>query len=333
MTDDESSLTVAVPTCNGAPHLVAALRSIVAQRDSARFDLLIVDDHSDDDTLEIVRHELGDAVRVSVNSERLGLAANWNRCVALSRTPWVAIFHQDDVMRPGHIAGQLGAIARWPDLGFICGAYEVIDAKGQRVSPDVIECHKLDTADRTYARGEFVADLAVRNPVRCSTVALRKLAHAEVGGFDPALRYAVDWDFWYRVAREFPVAWLAEPTVAVRWHATSETHRFRRGTADLEEVARVIETIFRNEGHTWPDRKSREKSAARRLARAYLNRAYEAARAGAGRLCRRCLRRASKLWPGILWALMRNPRLAARIIPGALAPPSHFTTYPHITKP
>ncbi len=38
--------------------------------------------------------------RIEVNSERLGLAGNWNRCVALSRTPLVAIFHQDDVMLP-----------------------------------------------------------------------------------------------------------------------------------------------------------------------------------------------------------------------------------------
>jgi hypothetical protein len=192
----------------------------------------------------------------------------------------------------------------------------------------VIECHKLDTADRTYARGEFVADLAVRNPVRCSTVALRKRADAEVGGFDPALRYAVDWDFWYRVARQFPVGWLAEPTVSIRWHAQNETHRFRRGTADLEEVARVIDTIFSNEGRNWPDCKARLRSSRTGLARAYLNRAYEAAHAKDATLCRRCLRRASKLSPRILWSLLRDPRFVARLLPGAIRPSLDFPTTP-----
>ena len=100
-------LTVAVPTCNGARHLAEALRSILAQEGVA-FELLVSDDRSDDDTLEVVRAAAGDRVRIEVNSERLGLAGNWNRCVALARTPLVAIFHQDDVMLPGHLAGARG---------------------------------------------------------------------------------------------------------------------------------------------------------------------------------------------------------------------------------
>src|SRR3954471_3856314 len=91
------ALTVAVPTYNGARHLGDALRGILAQEGVA-FDLLVCDDRSDDETLEVVRSVAGDRARVSVSSERLGLAGNWNRCVALSRTPLVAVFHQDDLM-------------------------------------------------------------------------------------------------------------------------------------------------------------------------------------------------------------------------------------------
>ena len=65
-------LTVALPTCNGARHLREALLSIRAQERVA-FDLIVSDDRSDDETLAIVREEVGDRARISVNSERLGL--------------------------------------------------------------------------------------------------------------------------------------------------------------------------------------------------------------------------------------------------------------------
>jgi glycosyltransferase involved in cell wall biosynthesis len=71
-------LTVAVPTCNGAAHIAQAIRSILSQ-ERVDFELVVSDDRSDDDTLTVVRKAAGDRARVEVNSERLGLAGNWNR--------------------------------------------------------------------------------------------------------------------------------------------------------------------------------------------------------------------------------------------------------------
>ena len=109
--DPEPPLTVAIPTCNGAAHLAEALRGIMAQEGVA-FDLVVSDDRSDDATLELVRTLAGDRARIAVNRERLGLAGNWNRCVAMSVTPMVAVFHQDDVMEPGHLASHCAGIRR-----------------------------------------------------------------------------------------------------------------------------------------------------------------------------------------------------------------------------
>ena len=91
-----------------------------------------------------------------------------------------------------------------------------------------------------FAPGGFVATLSQGNILRCSAVTTSKRAHEIVGGFDPALRYVVDWDFWIRVAERFGVAWLGgPPTVSVRWHAASETHRFKATFEDLEETERL----------------------------------------------------------------------------------------------
>ncbi len=319
MNPDRPIITVALPTCNGAKHLPEAFAGLRAQG-STPFDLVVSDDRSDDDTLALVRQGWGDRARVAVNAERLGLAGNWNRCVALSRTPLVAVFHQDDMMRPGHLAAHAAAFAADPSLGLIASAAAVIDDGGRPVPPSVVEPGGCGPVDRRFAAGAFLAELAVGNPLRCSGVTLAAAAHAAVGGFDPAFGYAVDWDFWIRVARAHPVAWLARPTVAIRWHLASETHRFKTGLADLEESARLIDDLHRLDAASLPDSPRLRRLADRRLGRAYLNRAYDALKGGDPALARAALIRGIQLSPRLLATIAADPRLAAQMAALAASP-------------
>ncbi|MEO6809468.1 MAG: glycosyltransferase [Isosphaeraceae bacterium] len=312
------ALTVALPTCNGGRHLAETLRSILAQQGAA-FDLVVSDDRSDDDTLDVVRAEAGDRARVVANAERLGLAGNWNRCVALSQTPLVAIFHQDDVMRPGHLAAHLAAFAQ-PDVGLVCGSADVIDAEGRPVPDSIVGRGDLGPADRYFPPGTFVRELAVGNPLRCSGVTIKVEAHAKVGGFDGSYRYAVDWDFWIQAARFWGVVWLARPTVAIRWHLASETHRFQTGTTDLDEQVRLLHWLHLVEGHRLSDAPALRKAADHRLAHAFLNRAHVLVRAGDGPQARSCLSQAVGFWPGIIGRVLRDPRLTVQMAALTVAP-------------
>jgi glycosyltransferase involved in cell wall biosynthesis len=314
-------LTVAVPTMNGSRHLAETLRSILAQeQDGVAFDLLVSDDRSEDDTLETTRAVAGDRARLVVNSERIGLADNWNQCVALSRTPLVAVIHQDDVLRPGHLAAHARAFEADPALGLVASASGVIDGHGAEVPESVVGRGGLGTDDRTFAPGEALRLMAAGNPLRCSAVSLRAEAHAEAGGFDPLYRYVVDWEFWCRLAHRWPIAWLARPTVDVRWHPASETHRFKTGTTDLEETERVLDAqLDRLRGQS-VDTRPVERAAKHGLSRAYLNRAYVALKGGDAPLGRRCLARSLRLRPAVIRTILADPRLAARLGAAFAAP-------------
>lgn len=321
-------LTVALPTCDGARHLREALAGVRAQGDIG-FDILVSDDRSDDDTVAIARELLGDRARILVNSERLGLAGNWNRCVELSRTEWIAIFHQDDVMRPGHLAEHLRIIGLTTErkIGLVAGPVVMIDDRGEALPRRVVDPGGLDLGDRAVqgvaateiieAPGRWAAVLAAENPFRCSAVTTSKAAHRDVGGFDPSYRYAVDWDFWARVAVDWGLAWsLGPPTVAMRWHPASETHRFRTGTTDLDEQVRLLDALHAR--HGFPEQRGRE--ADDRLGRAFLNRAHAALKGGDVDLARKCLARAIGLSPRVLGSIASDPRLAVQMTLLSLAP-------------
>ena len=311
VSSSRSSISVAIPTFNGARHLAEAIRSVLGQTEPMA-ELRILDDRSEDDSAEIARTEAGDRGRIEVNSERLGLAGNWNRCVCEASSALVSVFHQDDVMHPGHLAAHARAFAERPDLGFSCGGFQVIDAEGHEIPESVVEGASLGPSARFFETGDFVQELAARNPVRCSTVVMNRAAHEEVGGFNPEYRYAVDWEFWVRMARARPVAWVPEATVSVRWHAESETHRFRRGTADLDEVGRLLEQVAAMDSGRWPDGDRIRQEGRTRLARAYLNRAYEALKGGRNRLARTCLGRSWSLCRRLTLRELADPRFGGR---------------------
>jgi glycosyltransferase involved in cell wall biosynthesis len=315
----ECLLTVAIPTCNGATYLGAALRGVLGQEGVA-YELVVSDDCSADETLEIVRAVAGDRARIEVNPQRLGLAGNWNRCVELSRTRFVAIFHQDDVMEPGHLAAHSAALACDDSIGLAASASEVIDERGDPVPESVVGLGGLGPDDRVYRPGELAAMMVQGNPLRCSAVTMRRAAFDDVGGFDPSYRYILDWDFWLRVSRRWKVAWLARPSVRVRWHPASETHRFHSGTADLDETSRLLEQLFDRDLGDRADVAALRRAANGRLARAWLNRAHDALRAGRTALARDALIRGLKRSPRLAGTIVRDPRLAVQMAALAVAP-------------
>jgi len=304
-----TTLTVAVPTYNGSRHIEDAVRSIMLQSE-VEFDLIVSDDRSDDDTLDRIRNLTGDRARIEVNSERLGLARNWNRCVARCQTPFVTIFHQDDRMKAGHLATHVAAIG--PGVGLIASTVEVIDERGRSVPATRVEPGGCGPIDRRFSPGEFLAELAVLNPLRCSAVTVRVEAIEQVGGFDPSYRYVVDWDGWIKLARSWDVVWLGRPTVDMRWHEASETHSFKTTTTDLDESLALLNTLYDQDPVLAMDKPR----AIRRLARAFLNRAYDAARSRDPPLCRHSIGRAVRLWPGVVGTIAIDPRLAARLAVG-----------------
>jgi hypothetical protein len=223
-------------------------------------------------------------------------------------------------MEPGHLVAHLAAFASDESIGLVSSASTVIDERGEAVPESVVNRGGLGPMDRVYQPGELAAAMAGGNPLRCSAVTLRRAAFTDADGFDPSYRYVLDWDFWLRVSRRWKVAWLTRPTVRVRWHAASETHRFQSGTADLDETARVLEQLFAVDLKHRPDAQQLRGAANDRLARAFLNRAHDALRAGRTELARDALRRGLRLRPQLVGTILRDPRLCIQMAALAIAP-------------
>jgi glycosyltransferase involved in cell wall biosynthesis len=110
MTD--GTLAIVIPAYK-ADFLAAALQSIADQTTRA-FTVYVGDDASPHD-LESICRPFADRFRLEYTrfDRNLGgedLVAQWTRCLALSREPWVWLFSDDDVMEPTCVAEVLARI-------------------------------------------------------------------------------------------------------------------------------------------------------------------------------------------------------------------------------
>ncbi len=111
MTLDESpKVTVVVPAYKTSHTLEAAVRSVLHQT-MQDFEIIIVEDHSQDDTLVIAKtlEQQDSRIRVVALSENGGQAHALNVGISEARGRWVATLDADDTYLEGRLAAMLEA--------------------------------------------------------------------------------------------------------------------------------------------------------------------------------------------------------------------------------
>ena len=235
----DPSLSVCVPTHNGEVFLRDSVESVLRQ-DFDDYELLIVDDCSEDDSWGIARDLEDRRIRTFRNQKRLGLASNWNRCLDLASGRYVCIWHQDDLMLPGNLERKIKLLEEETRAGFVHSAVAQINELGVEVpgfpawqSPNLQE-------DAVLHQPEALEYLLQRtNPICAPSVIARAECFRTLGAFDPRFAFAVDWDMWLRIASRYAVAYLADALVAYRWHGGQETSKAKKDALDIRETYKV----------------------------------------------------------------------------------------------
>jgi glycosyltransferase involved in cell wall biosynthesis len=193
VSDDEPLVSVVIPCYKQAHYLPQAIDSVLAQT-YPRHEIIVVDDGSPDDTVGVARRY--PQLRY-VRQDNKGLSAARNTGLAHCTGAFVVCLDADDRLTPEALASGLASLATHPECGFTAGHHRLIDAAGAPVVPQV---------SRPEIGGEHYRELLRRNPFWCPAAILyRRWVFEAVGAFSTTLRAAEDYDFYLRVARQFPI--------------------------------------------------------------------------------------------------------------------------------
>lgn len=247
-------VTICVPTYNKAEFLGKSLRSILGQTWSD-FALIVVDDHSTDATREVVRALADPRIRYVVNKENLGLTANWNRCLELAlaeESPYVAIYHDDDLYTPTILEREVNFLERHPRVGLVHTALFYYQEDAGRYT-----LRMPYKRDRISSHDELLDDLRLTGTYFISTpgVLARRDAYVKAGTFDTSFKICPDLDLWWRMIEHYDIGYIAAPLFVQRIHRKqmSSSRQALRQSINQGEIRRVIEGAIRSLQQRRPD--------------------------------------------------------------------------------
>lgn len=241
------SVSVVMPVRNAEAHLDRALASVAGQT-MGDFELLLIDDASDDATAGIGRRWAGADPRVRVEpSPSRGIVAALNHGIALAAAPLIARMDGDDACLPTRFETQRRYLAEHRGVVAVGSGFAFVD---EHERPLCLADPPLDhdAILAAYARHEAMA--------MCHPTTVFRTADARaIGGYDASFQGigSEDLDFFLRLASRGRLANVPEPLLLVRKHATSYTRRagFDRDTMHTARRRAVVDG-FRALGRAVP---------------------------------------------------------------------------------
>lgn len=154
-------VSIIMPSFNASSTILTTIGSVISQSYS-NWELLIIDDCSTDNTLDVIR-SIGDP-RIQVHSLTVNSgspATPRNVALDLSRGEYIAFLDADDLWKKDKLNKQIKFMSD-NDIMFSCTAYNIIDVNGKRIS--------------TYTPPEKVGynQLLTNNSIGCLTAVVRK---------------------------------------------------------------------------------------------------------------------------------------------------------------
>jgi len=214
---------VVIPSFNHVRFIAEALRSVLSGP-FEDLEVILVDDGSTDDTLDVVDGFRRDR-RLSVHTqENQGAHAALNRGVSLARGDLIFILNSDDAFEPERIPCLVELFEADPELAVAASWLHVVDEGGaslgiKRGAANMPPWPPPRRGPRLSDLGDPHLALLEQNWVATtSNVAFRRDLFEDNGLRFLPLRYAHDWDFLLSACACGRIAMVEQPLVRYRVH-------------------------------------------------------------------------------------------------------------------
>jgi glycosyltransferase involved in cell wall biosynthesis len=237
-------VTFILPVYNGLPYVGQAVGGVLSQTE-ANWQLLIIDDASQDGSLAKLPLASDSRIQVVRNEKNLGLYGTLNKAAALVKTEWVSIVHQDDWLKPNYLADLLSVAAAHPAAQAVWATYDTIDANGKLLIKG-LETKRVEVIDPSPSawvgalqRGCFW--------IISSSLTRRELLIAEP--FRADLPHCADYDWLLRVLRRYQLVYYEQSLFENRTHEGQASARHLSAGRDVWESYGILKENFALHGN------------------------------------------------------------------------------------
>ena len=191
-------ISVVIPLYNKQNCIRETLNSVFNQS-YTDFEVLVVDDGSTDDSLEVVKEFSDKRLRI-IEKPNSGVSATRNVGIAAASNDWIAFLDADDVWTSFHLETLVKLHDRFPNAEVLCSNYEKFSSNENYV--DKLE--KIEQKMNCFIVEDYYERLlSGKHVIWSSTAVVRKDCFEKVGGFNERLIKGEDLELWGRLFESF----------------------------------------------------------------------------------------------------------------------------------
>lgn len=207
-TNDYPTVTIFMAVFNGEKYIKEAIDSVLIQ-DFEDFELLIVNDGSTDNTVDVIAKFNDNRIRLLHNDGNKGLTYTRNHGLREAKGKYFAILDSDDIAMPGRLKTQVNFLNENQSIAICGGQANFTDSNKDKIPGYTVPVGK-----------DLSHQLVIYNVFINSTLMMKTDIMREVGGYRE-VSPAEDYDLSFRIGLKYQVANLTDKLVIYREHGNN----------------------------------------------------------------------------------------------------------------
>ena len=213
-------ISVITPSYNQAEFIEKTILSVLRQQTDADVEHIVVDGASTDGTLDILNKYPGKVRWVS--SHDRGQSDAVNKGIIMATGDIIGWLNSDDVYLPGALQKVMRHFDFYPECQWLYGQCNIIDVEDR-------EIRRWVTKYKNFRIRKFNdRSLLLENCISQPAVFFRKSAFLAAGPLSLDLPFAMDYDLWFRFARQSWPGIIHDILASFRVHGNSKGNRNTR---------------------------------------------------------------------------------------------------------
>jgi len=184
-----TDISVIMSAYNSEKYIEEAIESILDQT-FADFEFIIIDDASEDNTLDIIKSYQKSDQRIKLlrNNNNLGLTRSLNKALKHSQSEYIARMDADDISHPERFETQINYLKDNPGIDILGTTAYNINENGEII--------KERTVPLSYT--DIKKTILLANPVIHSSVIMKKSSLKEINNYNETFKKVQDYELWFR---------------------------------------------------------------------------------------------------------------------------------------